>query len=254
MADLTSMAVTDTIRPPGDPRAIDILLGGDTAVVTFAGSGALGIIDLTVTPPQFTTLPLADAGYPTREPYMVRAVAPNRVFIMLARADAQPDSSVYEVDFATGNQRLRGDLMQFGGLWRSGDGTYLLHQGQQGTAYRTSTDQFTVLTDNPPGERPAMDSTGSRMLIRRRLYDDMLQPIGDLLPEERFPVIGWALAPDAETAFFTAEASYTVEPVRVSDLSRGPRMFVPAFDARLLMVLNDGRLLLHLNRLVVLTP
>jgi len=254
VADLASMAVTDTIQPPGTPHAIDILLGGDSAVVTFAGSGALGIIDLTVTPLQFTTLPLVDAGYPAREPYMVRAVAPNRVFIMLARADGQPDSSVYEVDFATGNQRLRGDLMQFGGLWRSRDGTYLLHQGQQGIAYRTSTDQFTVLTDNPPGERPAMDSTGSRMLILRRLYDDMLQPIGDLLPEERFPVTGWTLSPDAGTAYFAALNSYTVEPVRVSDLSRGPRMFVPASYAKLLMVLNDGRLLLHVGQLVVLTP
>lgn len=233
--DASSLAITTTLPLPIQGQDFDFTPGGDSLVVTLAGAAALGVIDLQSATPQLTLLPLPAVDTTRHLPLHVRTVANGRALVHLSGRVPNTDA-LLEVDLAGGGQRLRTDagsagFVGFGLLESTRDRSALILSGGVDLfqRYESSTDTFGPLRTSTVVGPPAVDASGSHVVVGMDLYDATLMYLRSIEPSDPRPV---ALGPAADYVYSSAPDN-TVWRTRVTDGKLQDRFRIPIYADRL---------------------
>jgi hypothetical protein len=231
---------------------LDVLPGGDTAVVGSMQGWALNRVPIGQTPVAITASAPQPVPY---QPFGLRATSDGQVVISGATISLGDPGRVVFVDAATWNPTIRTVPGFQRLLTASADRTLLVSYDEQGrvTTYRPATDSFSTVTMLAAGI-PSVDAHGTLVLIRNRLYDASLRFLRNVGPpnyDERWSI----LSADGQYAWFTIWPG--LHKVRVSDGVTVERIFTPEVMETLLEAPDRERMLVggwNSTTLVDLSP
>jgi DNA-binding beta-propeller fold protein YncE len=187
---MTTLALVGTAALSGTPRDMDITPGGDSLLVTVAGSGTLAVIDLLQATLSAVEIPLVLDPALSQYPDGVAALADGRALIALGSFQGLPGNHMHEIDLRTGAQRSRPDVSANGiiegtGMARSDDGRRVVVQSGVGLRiYDLASDAFGPVQGTRGFSNVSLNVDGSRIAVGLALHDGALafQRDADALP------------------------------------------------------------------------
>jgi len=205
----TDLTVVDSIPLPGAASDFDITVSGDTLVVVLVDLHALGILDLNASPRTVVVHPLTTLNAAMdQRPELVRIPANGKIFVRLNGATF-PQTTLLEVDLASGVERVRSDagnngVVGYVTMERSNDrGVMVLWQGQQLQRYDASSDVFGPLTAAASSaSRFSLDATGSRLALGLDVFDAATLQFERHVESPAWdPYLAVALSPDGQVLY-----------------------------------------------------
>ena len=204
--------IVDSIALGDAAHSFDLSPSGDSIVTSFASSRSLAVIDLRLSPPTLTVIPLALDSATT--PWYVRVTSAGSAFLLDI---AVSSGHVYTYDLHTGILRRRYDAgnsgeTSGGPVERSYDRSVLVINSQITERYDAASDAFgPPQPAGWPGTLPAIDGNAGRVAIGTVIYDSALHQLASTY---------WAvsaLSPDGQTGYGIAEQGLGVVRTRASD-------------------------------------
>jgi hypothetical protein len=247
--DAATLAVRSTLPLPSPALAFDQTPGGDSLLLTMASERALGIVDLQVATPHLglvpmTTLDSAAGQYPEE----IAVTGNHKAFIRLG-AFVSTQARLVEFDLASRGERIRTDagesgIVRYAHLGTAGDRTALvLTVGDDHLQhYEAASDAFGPLRDMRSPHPPAVDRTGSLVLVGSDLYDAALDFLRELEPATVLP---YALAPAADYAYRADGRG--LQRARLTDGRAVDRIAFP-FPVNRITLAPDGKLVVTIEQ------
>jgi hypothetical protein len=227
-------------------RGVDLLAGGDTVVAVVLGRPNLLLIwDVRDGPATADTIPLGLLG--DCDAWDMQVAANGHAVVTGWSAAGCP---AIEVNLGTGVQRLLGIPAALRNLVVSGDRSRIVAWSQfEAVVYRSETRDLTavraVSPPPPPAELPhagpALDHTGTAMLMQNRLYDGALGNERWSHPDPGGLPTAAALSADGRVAFLGNWPGYWR--IDASTGAVGERIILPRFPWRLVAHPDGERLI-----------
>jgi hypothetical protein len=224
---------------PGLPFGLDLSESGDSLLVTLPAATALGVFDLRLDPPAFSTIPLTGLGF--RWPGALAVGAGGRSLLALLLQPGTADSAAYLLALGSGAQRRLAGVPRPGPVVRSFDRSLVLMTGPDVTVvYRPGADS--VELRSALGEA-SVDSLGTRILAGSVLYDGAFAPVGQvqLSGPAAISVDGTSIHVGSGLPF----AWYGLATIRASDGALVDRVFTPVGVTRVFPISGSRAVLIY---------
>lgn len=178
----TTLDVVRSVDLPSQPSDLDLSAGGDSLIVVLPVDRALAIFDLRTPGAAPTILPLISVDTPTvQRPLNVRVVSTGKAIVTFRDVNARLQS-VLDVDFATGQQRVRPEargtnVVSDAQLTRSPDGSVIMlgNEAWFFQRYDAITDTFSPQRQPRHSGWLSLNAGGSITAMGTSIYDASMQ-------------------------------------------------------------------------------